>query len=124
MVLVLLALFAHAGITVEPLPTAGADIVLQVTDSRGDPQAGRTVRAIRRPGLAGSDEVAIGITDGQGQVRWTPERGGVTELRAGEDRLRVPVGWVSPPTGTLLVWVLLLLAALAALTHGLWPRRP
>src|SRR5690606_23043937 len=79
-----LASLAWASITIEDPPRPGEETVVVVTDDAGRPRAGETVRVIHRPGLGGEREVAVGITDARGRVRWTPQMDGVTIVRAGE----------------------------------------
>ena len=102
----------------------GTESVVLVTDEIGDPRSGETVRVVHRPGLAGEKELAVGITDGRGRVRWTPETAGITRIRAGE---QVQVFRVVPahlPTTTAVVLALLGTAGLGALGYGIrGPRR-
>ena len=63
-------------VTLEAPALIGAEVVIAVTDEQGDPAGGETVRVVHRPGLAGEREVAVGITDGRGRVRWTPDASG------------------------------------------------
>jgi hypothetical protein len=101
---------AHAAITAAEPPREGTEVVLLVVDAAGEPRSGETVRAVHRPGLAGEREVAIGITDGRGRVRWAPETSGMTTVRAGEEVqvMRVAPASFDPSVSILLV---LLLAA-------------
>jgi hypothetical protein len=87
----------------------------------GLPAAGVTVRVVHRPGLGGEREAAIGITDGLGRVRWTPELPGVSALRAGDDPLWVVVGAESPWTGGTIGAVVLFVLLLGTLWFGTTP---
>lgn len=109
-----LATCALAEVTLEASPVAGVEVVVDVTEASGDPASGETVRVVHRPGLAGSRELAIGITDGRGRVRWTPAEGGVVRLRAGEQVLDLRVVPSRRPDLTVSV-----LAALGLLASGM-----
>lgn len=119
MILALLASMAWATITIEAPPRPGEETVILVTDDAGRPRAGETVRVIHRPGLGGERELAVGITDARGRVRWTPQMDGVTVVRAGEERLSVRVTPAETPLGTVTLLVVLSLAALGSLGYGL-----
>ena len=80
---------------------------------------GRTVTVVFRPGLAGERELAIGITDGRGRVRWTPESGGHTVVHAGAETRDVVVRHAATPLRTLVPLLLLILASLGAMVLGL-----
>jgi hypothetical protein len=115
--LVLALSVALAAVTPESAPRLGLEVVVLVAE--GDqPRAGETVRAVHRPGLHSETEVAIGITDSRGRVRWTPERAGLAELRAGTDSRRVLVA-SRAPMGAQVMLVLLFLASFAATMLGL-----
>jgi hypothetical protein len=101
----------------------GEEVVLAVTDEAGDPRSGETVRVIHRPGLAGETELAIGISDGRGRVRWTPEVSGVARLRAGEEEAMIRIVPTSPPIVVVVTLGLLLLTSAGALGHGGWGHR-
>lgn len=106
-------------ITVEQRPVAGEETVVLVTDGADRPQPGVTVRVLHRPGLDGSQELAIGITDGLGRVRWKPEVAGVAELRANQEALPVAIGWASVPAEPASLLGLLVLAAVASVVYGM-----
>jgi hypothetical protein len=119
---------AFAGVDFEVPPREGVETVVVVTapgigEEAPQPVAGATVRVTHRPGLAGEKELAIGITDGRGRVRWVPGEGGVADVRANDEveRVRIDSGGVPPVEaglgGTLLV------AGLLALRHGLRSKR-
>ncbi len=114
----LAARVATAGIAVEGEPVAGQPVVVLVTDAEERPRRGETVRVVHRPGLAGEREVAVGITDGLGRVRWTPDLPGVGELRAGDEALRLRVGRQRVPTDTAVLLGLLGVAAGGAVAYG------
>lgn len=109
---------AHAGIRIEAPPVERQETVILVTDELGDPRPGETVRVIHRPGLAGERERAVGITDGRGRVRWTPEQPGIAELQAGDEPLRIRVAWARVPVATWLLLGLLACGGVAALVVG------
>ena len=109
---------AATDVTLEHPPRVGDETVIAAVDDRGDPRAGLTVRVFHRPGLTGQRESAVGITDGRGRVRWTPERPGVTEVRVGDTPLTVRVGYASTPPSVPLLLVLLALAGLGTLAYG------
>lgn len=103
----------------------GQEVVLAVIDEAGDPRSGETVRVIHRPGLAGEQELAIGISDGRGRVRWTPEVSGVARIRAGEETTTVRIVAATPPIAVATTLGLLLLTSAGALGYGWWGlRRP
>jgi len=115
---------ALASVTLAPEPaTAEAPTVLTVLDDDGRPRSGETVRVLHRPGLVGEAEQAIGITDARGQVRWTPSRGGVAHLRAGDAVHAVHVQPATPRLDVPLLLGLLLLGGLGATGYGLGRRR-
>jgi hypothetical protein len=103
-------------VTLEAPAMFGVEVVIAVTDERGDPAGGETVRVVHRPGLAGEREVAVGITDGRGRVRWTPDAAGVARVRAGDEILPVRVQGPVPPAVPVLIG---LLAAGGLLALGL-----
>ena len=82
---------ALAGVHFEAPPAAGVETIVAVTDAADQPAPGETVRVVHRPGLTGEEDLAIGITDGRGRVRWTPTQGGIAVVRAGDERLPVEV---------------------------------
>lgn len=112
---------ARAGIALDAAPVAGADVTITVTDDFGDPRSGETVRVMHSPDLAAVREVAVGITDGRGQVKWTPVAAGVAELRVGNDpkRVRIAPDRLDPTTALLLG--LLGIVGLGATVVGLSP---
>jgi hypothetical protein len=116
---------AMATITLDAEPAReGVEAIVLVTDEIGDPQSGETVRVVHRPGLAGEKELAIGITDGRGRVRWTPETAGIAKIRAGEQVQPIRVVADRPPTTSGVAIALLFCAGLLALGFGLrGPRR-
>jgi hypothetical protein len=107
-----------ATVSAEPPPRVGVESTLTVLDDAGAPVPGATVRALHREGLAGARELAIGITDAEGQVRWTPKLGGPTLVEAGNQRQHELVAWDQPPAETLISWLLLLVAAAVAWWAG------
>jgi hypothetical protein len=114
---------ASAGIVLEQEATVGVEVVVEVTDAEGHPRPGETVRVLHRPGLTGEREFAIGITDGRGKVRWTPELPGVADLGAGDEHLDLSVARVDAPTASWTLLGLLALAGVAALGFGLLGER-
>ncbi|MEO0599986.1 MAG: hypothetical protein AAF211_01030 [Myxococcota bacterium] len=110
---------AWAGITLETSPVVGQEVVIAVTDAFGDPRSGETVRVHHGPGLAAERELAVGITDGRGRIRWTPSVAGVAELQVGAEPLRVRVAPQQVPVLTLLLIVLIGLAGTGATLAGL-----
>ncbi len=124
MIWLLLCGLAAAELSTEVPPTLGNETVVVVLDDEGRPRAGETVRVVHRPGMAGELEVAIGITDGRGRVRWTPDLPGIAVIRADEETKKFHVARASIPTGTLTLLLLLLAAAGTALLFGLASRSP
>lgn len=114
---------AHAAITLEAPPMQGSPVVVAITDEEGRPRGGETVRAVIRPGLSGEHEVALGITDALGRVRWEPEEPGVARLRAGDDDLPIRVAWAAPPAEVVVELGLLYVGAAAAAGWGLLGHR-
>lgn len=114
---------ARASIEVEASPKEAVETVILVTDELGDPASGETVRVVHRPGLAGERELAIGITDGRGRVRWKPEQEGLALLRAGEQTTKLHIEAHSPPITSLVLLGLLVTAGLGASLYGLLGRR-
>lgn len=119
MILLLLAGVAFGAITLERPPQPGVETVIHVADEEGRPRAGETVRVVHRPGLSGERELAVGITDARGRVRWTPQFDGITVVRAGEERLSLRVPPAETPLATVTMLVVLLLAALGSVGYGL-----
>lgn len=111
---------AHAGLSLEGDPALGAEATVTLTeDSEGAPVVGATVRAIYRPGLTDSSEVAVGITDARGQVAWVPDQPGTVSLVADDATLPMVVAWPSPPLGTVVMILLVLVLALGGVGYGL-----
>jgi hypothetical protein len=108
---------AAADVGFEAPPRAGAETVIAVSRD-GEPGAGETVRVVVRPGLAGSREIAVGITDGRGRVKWTPDAPGLTEVRAGDESVAVLVAGDGPPATTAGLLALLAAGAAAAIGVG------
>lgn len=120
MIVALLATsLAFGGITTDSPPVQGTATVVVLTDGDGRPRGGETVRVVHRPGLQGDREVAIGITDGLGRVRWTPDVAGVAEIRAGQEHLALQIGWPGIPLDSAVLLVLLGIAGLGAGGYGL-----
>ena len=113
---------AWGAVTLETPPEAGVETVVAVQDAEGDPRGGVTVRVVMRPGLGGERELAVGITDGRGRIRWTPEDAGVAWLRAGDESLRVRVAG-APPGSALLSLGALILGGVAAVVRGITSSR-
>ena len=113
-----------AGISVDPPPAVGTESVVVLTDSEGRPGAGETVRVVHRPGMAGEAEIAIGITDTRGKVRWKPGVPGLSVVRVGRETTEVRVGRAEWPAGIVTLVLLLVAASLLALLNGLaYPSR-
>lgn len=124
-VLLLLAtLAADAAIQVEGRAVPGEEVVVRVLDADGRGRPGETVRVVHRPGLQGQRELAIGITDSRGQVRWTPELWGVARIRAGDELQPVRIAPLEPPRGAIALVVALIVAGLLGSGYGLVPPRP
>lgn len=117
-VLAVLCSSALAVIEIEPEPAVGVEVVISVRDDLERARAGETVRIVHRAGLFGQRELAVGITDGRGRVRWTPEGAGVVRIRAGDEIRAVRVPWRGPPSGTATLLAILALAALIAGGYG------
>ena len=103
-------------IGISSAPIVGQEAWVTVSDGR--PAPGITVTATLRPGLTGESEVTIGITDGLGRVRYTPERAGLAEIHAADAVLPVSIGWSDPPSATVTLLFLLFAAALLAIGYG------
>jgi hypothetical protein len=106
-------------VTVDPAPVQGAESWVVVTDDIGRAASGVTIRVVHRPGLDGTRELAIGITDALGRVRWTPEAAGAALVQADDAQLPVEVAWAAPPSATIALMVMLAIGALAAIVGGL-----
>lgn len=108
-------------LTVDVLPPLreGEETLVTVTDDLGRPVPGVTVRVLHRPELDGAQELAIGITDTLGRVRWTPELAGTAQVRADQEIVPVAIAWSGAPPDTAVVLALLAVAALGALGYGL-----
>ena len=113
---------AHGSILVEEPPELGVSNWITVTS--GDrPVGGETVSVVHRPGIAGEQEIAVGITDARGRVRWTPARSGVTTIQAGPRRDTIHVTAVIPPPEAITLLGLIIMAGLGSLLYGLRLRR-
>ncbi len=109
---------AWGAVRLEAPPDAGVETVVVVQDDEGDARGGATVRVVMRPGLAGERELAVGITDGRGRIRWTPQEPGVVWMRAGDEIMRLHVAG-HPPGAALLSLGALLVGGTAALVRGI-----
>lgn len=118
MMFFLLFSVSRAEIVVEGSPRVGEELVLHITDARLADAGGETVRVTHHPGGPHAFERAINITDARGRVRWTPEAGGVAELRAGPQVLRIQVERSELPQTPLALSVLLLVTGLGAMGAG------
>ena len=116
MIILLTMQLALASVTPAEPPRTGREVWVHVANE-DTPLAGETVRVLHRPGLHGETEIAIGITDSRGRVRWQPSKAGVAELRAGSETQRVVV-MSRPPTGTSVLLTLLVLLGAGALAIG------
>lgn len=114
---------AWGGVTITPAPQIDVETVVTVLDAEESPRVGRTVSVIHRPGLDGQQELAIGITDARGRVRWTPEIAGVATLHVDDQELDLTVAWPQIPTNTATLLTLLGFAGTAAMLFGLFRRR-
>ncbi|NCG20161.1 MAG: hypothetical protein GWP91_14225 [Rhodobacterales bacterium] len=121
MIWLLFADLTLGAIVTTAAPMQGDEVVIEVHHNDGRPRPGETVRVVHRPGLGGEQELAIGITDGLGRVRWTPESPGVAQLRAGDETQRIRIETNRPPLNTLLLLLLLALTSLGALVYALLP---
>ena len=121
MILVLLPV-ALASIEFELPPAVHTEVVV-VVERDGVPDRGETVRVVHRPGTVHERERAIGITDGRGRVTWTPEEGGVAEVRAGVELRAVHIAYSGLPPTPLTTIALLLAASLGLVLTGLRRRR-
>jgi hypothetical protein len=120
---VLLGAPADAAVATEAEPHQGTETAITLTDADGQPASGETVRVVHRPGLAGEQELAVGITDGRGRVKWTPSQPGVTRIRAGDQVLLVRVAPAAVGASTPVSLGLLAAIALGALLWGFAERR-
>ncbi|MCO4743654.1 MAG: hypothetical protein KC912_02625 [Proteobacteria bacterium] len=119
---VLLLATALATVELSEPPVDGLETLVTITDDRGNPVHGATVRVIHRAGLADSAEMAIGISDAEGQVPWVPAQSGTAELIAGDQTLPVQVAWTTIPTGPASALLMVVIAAVLSLGYGLRPR--
>lgn len=118
MIWLLLTQLASAEVAMEIPPMVGSETVVLVRNDEGRPSAGETVRVVHRPGMAGELEIAIGITDGRGRVRWTPEVPGLAIVRADDETQQIQVARDDLPTGTLTLLVLMFLASMSGVAYG------
>lgn len=118
MILLLLSVgLSFGNVRIDPQPNLGEPTVIEVRTPDGDPAVGLTVRISHREGLHNAREVAAGITDHRGRVRWTPSHAGRATLRAGPHAAVVHVGGGPAPWGAIT-----LLGAQLLLGLGLWVR--
>ena len=112
---------AFAGVSWESPPVVGVETVIVVRDGEAadaPPVAGATVRVRWRPGLPGTREQAVGITDGRGRVRWTPDEVGIAALTAADASTPVRVASDGVPTTPVAWGIALAIAGLLALRYG------
>ena len=116
---------ACAEVRVEGEPVQGKDVLITILDDAGRAREGIGVRVVHRPGLRGETQLALGLTDSLGRVRWTPETGGTATLHAGRDTLDLRVVPAALPSTTLTWLILSWLTALGATGFGwlTWRRR-
>ena len=74
---------ALAGILIDHPSTTSSEITITVTNSADIPLSGVSVRAHHRPGWHDASEIAVGISDSNGRVRWAPKVSGPALLQAG-----------------------------------------
>ena len=115
----LLGTLAWADVTTDPAPVLNEACAVRVTSPDGTPLSGETVRVVHRPGMAGETEVAIGITDTRGKVRWTPIQAGMSILRAGDQTRVLQVQRTERPKALYALLGLLIVASLGGLAYGL-----
>jgi hypothetical protein len=118
----LAATWASADVRVTGDPQIGGEFVVEVVDADGRPAPGTAVRVIHRAGLWGESQVAVGLTDSLGRVRYVPEIAGETLIRAGEEEVRVHVAWPTAPAGPVSHVAAALALALTLVAWGV--RRP
>lgn len=109
---------------IAPPPRVGSEVIITLTRDGSVPSAGVTVTATRFPGLPAQEEVALGLTDGWGRVRWAPSAGGVYAVSAHGTTALASVPWPSPPIEAAApLAALLVVSALSAawgLTRPRW----
>lgn len=115
--------WSASNIVIEGEPTTHETVAIDVIDDLSRPVSGATVRAIRRPGLPGERDLAVGLTDARGRVYWTPKRPGTQILRAREHELIVHVRPDTPSPTPIVLLSSSGLVGLGLLVWGLWPRR-
>jgi hypothetical protein len=76
------------------------------------------VRVHHDHGLPRATELAIGITDARGRVRWTPAKPGLSQLQAAEETITISIAYPSIPIDTIMPWSLICLAGLAMALYG------
>ena len=116
---------AHGGILVGAAgpdatgeaPKLGETVTLTVTDEAAHPLPGQTVRVVHRPGLGLEQEQAIGITDAQGTVEWSPAAAGLARVRAGSQVQAFEVEGPFP-LATWAYGALIVLIALGSIAWG------
>ncbi len=113
---------AMAGVSFEGPLAQGKEVVVML-DRGGAPGRGETVRVVHRPGTVYERERAIGITDGRGRVAWTPEEGGVAEVRGGDDTIRVRIDYGEQPVTAGVLLAITTLTGLGFALTGLRRRR-
>ena len=109
---------ASGAILVEEEPQLGVTTWVTVLSDE-HPVAGETVSVLHRPGIAGEQEIAVGITDARGRVRWTPARAGVTIIQAGSRETVAQVRADFPPPEAITLLGLIIMAGLGSLLYGL-----
>ncbi len=114
---------ALGAITVDDPPVVGVETLIRVTGEDGSEAGGETVRVLYLPSTARTRERAINITDARGRVRWTPERSGVAEIRAGTQSVRIYINSERLPTTPLAVFAVLALLGAGSVGYGLRRRR-
>ena len=113
---------AQGGISVIEPAEVGHETWVTVTN-QDVPAPGETVTVVHRPGIAGEHEIAIGITDAMGRVRWTPSSAGLSTVHADGHILRLHVHSLLPPPSAVTMLGLITMGGLASLIYGLRRRK-
>ena len=111
MILSALTHLALAGVVLSDVPQVDNAVEISLTTQDGAPRSGVPVRVVMQPDLHGEHELAVGITDANGVVAWTPTEAGRVKVRGGPEQADVIVAGLPNPQAPMLLVALLVLTA-------------
>lgn len=103
--LLLLSHFAWSEIIIEGTPVQGQALTVLVVDDVSRPVSAETVRVTMHAGMPTESEWTLGITDIDGRVTFTPQKGGPFVLQIGNQTRRIRAEWQGIPPLALMYWL-------------------